>query len=66
MATLKERRKSDRERQKRWKARRKAEGKKIITAMISLKSQLILNREKRRTGQSTSAIIEKAILLLAE
>lgn len=66
MATLKERRKSDRERQRRWKARQKAEGKKNITAMISLKSQLILNREKRRTGQSTSAIIEKAILLLAE
>lgn len=66
MATLNQRRKTDRERQKRWRDRQKKDGKKQISAMISLKAQIILNREKRRTDETTSEVIEKAILLLAE
>ena len=64
MASLKERRKSDRERQRRWKERQKQQGKKLVSAMISLKAQLILFREKKRTGESNSEVIERAILNL--
>lgn len=66
MATLKERRQTDRERQKRWRERQRGKGKKQVSAMISLKAQIILNREKRRTDSSTSAVIERAILKLVE
>ena len=34
--------------------------------MLSLKAQIILNREKRRNHASTSDVIEQAILRLAE
>jgi hypothetical protein len=66
MATLKQRRQTDRERQKRWRQRQRENGKKQISAMLSLKAQIILNREKRRTGATNSDVIERAILLLAE
>ena len=66
MATLNQRRKTDRERQQRWRERQIKNGKKQISAMISLKAQIILNREKRRTNGTTSEVIEKAILNLAE
>lgn len=66
MATLNQRRKTDRERQQRWRERQIKDGKKQISAMISLKAQIILNREKRRTNGTTSEVIEKAILNLAE
>ncbi len=64
MATLADRRKTDRERQKRWRDRQQSMGKKQVSAMISLKAQLILNREKKRTGRTNSEIIETAILKL--
>ena len=66
MATLKQRRETDRERQQRWRERQRNQGKKQVSAMLSLKAQIILNREKRRTNASTSDIIEQAILRLAE
>jgi hypothetical protein len=66
MATLKDRRRSDRLRQTRWRQRQRGEGKKQISAMVSLKAQIILNREKKRTGESNSQVIERAILSLAE
>ena len=66
MATLNQRRKTDRERQKRWREQQKKDGKKQISAMISLKAQIILNREKRRTNSTTSEVIEQAILKIAE
>jgi len=44
----------------------KKDGKKQISAMISLKAQIILNREKRRTNSTTSEVIEQAILKIAE
>lgn len=65
MATLKQRRKTDRDRQQRWRDRQREQGKKQISAMLSLKAQIILNREKRRTHASTSDVIEQAILRLA-
>ncbi len=64
MATIADRRKTDRERQKRWRDRQQRIGKKQVSAMISLKAQLILNREKKRTGKTNSEIIETAILKL--
>mgnify|MGYP001263531738 CR=1 FL=1 len=66
MATLKQRRKTDRDRQQRWRDRQREQGKKQISVMLSLKAQIILNREKRRTNASTSDVIERAILRLAE
>lgn len=66
MTTLKSRRETDRLRQKRWKDHQKALGKKMVSGMISLKAQLILNREKKRTGESNSAILERAILNLSK
>lgn len=66
MATLKERRKTDRDRQQRWRDRQREQGKKQISVMLSLKAQIILNREKKRTNASTSDVIEQAILRLTE
>ena len=66
MATIADRRRTDRERQQRWRDRQRSRGKKQISAMISLKAQLILNREKKRTGETASDIIERAILNLAD
>jgi hypothetical protein len=66
MATLKQRRVADRIRQKRWRENQRNQGKKQVSAMISLKAQIILNREKRRTRSTTSEVIEKAVLLLNE
>lgn len=66
MSTLRERRRSDRERQTRWRQSQRNQGKKQISAMISLKAQIILNREKKRTGESNSEIVERAILNLLE
>lgn len=65
MATLKERRTCDRNRQRRWRERQNQQGMKQISAMISLKAQIILNRQKRLHSATTSEIIEKAILQLA-
>ena len=62
MTTLKDRRRTDRMRQAKWRDRQRKQGKKQISAMLSLKAQLILNREKKRTGESSSDVIERAIL----
>ena len=64
MTTLKERRSTDRQRQQKWRKRQQELGKKQISAMISLKSQILLNREKIRYGESTSEIIERALSAL--
>ena len=61
MATLKHRRETDRIRQQKWRLRQHEKGKKQISAMLSLKAQLLLNREKRRSGESTSQVIERAL-----
>lgn len=66
MATLKDRRRSDRLRQMRWRQRQREDGRKQISAMISLKAQILLNREKKRTGETNSEIIDRLILNLTE
>jgi hypothetical protein len=66
MTTIADRRKTDRARQQRWRDRQRSRGKMQISAMISLKAQLILKREKKRTGETNSDIIERAILNLAD
>lgn len=66
MPTIHDRRKSDRQRQKRWREKQISQGKKQISAMISLKAQLILNREKKRNGETNSQVIERAILMLVD
>jgi len=54
--------KSGRERQKRWRERRKSEGKKVLTATLSEKAKIILEREKERTGHTLSSIIDRALI----
>ena len=66
MATLKDRRRSDQLRQARWRQRQHNNGKKQVSAMISLKAQIILTREKKRTGETNSEVIERLILSLGE
>jgi hypothetical protein len=66
MPTIHDRRKSDRQRQKRWREKQTSQGKKQISAMLSLKAQLILNREKKRRGETNSQVIERAILKLVD
>ncbi len=53
--------KSGRERQKRWRKKQKAKGKKAITAVLSNESREILEREKERTGDSFSGIIDRTL-----
>ena len=60
MATLRERRKVDRERQKRWRERRLAEGNKQLLVMLDLNAQIALKRVKRRTGETNAEIINRA------
>lgn len=66
MVNINQRRKSDRLRQKRWRNRQLDQGKKQVSAMISLKAQLILNREKKRSGENNSQVIERAIIALVK
>ncbi len=54
------------ERQKKWRKKQKALGKKPYTVMLSRKAQAILSDEKQRTGESLASIIEKAILYLGK
>ena len=52
----------DAQRIKRWRERRRAEGKKSFTLVLSKESQEILDSEKEMTGETYSAIVEKALL----
>jgi hypothetical protein len=66
MATIEERRKADRKRQKRWRKRKLAEGNKQTLLMLTPKAQKVLKREKRRTGASYGQIINRAIIRIEE
>lgn len=66
MATIHQRRKTDRERQMRWRRNKLAEGRKDIHIMLEPKAQRILDQEKRRTGESYVQIINRAILKLKD
>ena len=64
MATLSDRRKADRDRRARWVKRQRVNGKKIVSAVLSRNAQDALCKEKERTGESNSAVIERALLNL--
>ena len=66
MATIEERRKTDRKRQKRWRKRKLQEGNKQTLLMLTPKAQKILKREKGRTGESYVQIINRAIIAIEE
>jgi hypothetical protein len=66
MATIEERRKTDRKRQKRWRKRKLEEGNKQTLLMLTPKAQEVLKREKGRTGESYVQIINRAIISIEE
>jgi hypothetical protein len=57
MATTK-----DKDRQKKWKEKQKAHGKKSVTIMLDKYVKDLIDKERKRTGFSTASIIELAIL----
>lgn len=59
---IEKRRKTDRERQKRWRKNKLAEGHKQIQLMLTREAQEVLVREKERTGESFVQIINRAII----
>jgi hypothetical protein len=66
MATIQQRRKIDRERQKRWRKKKLADGQKQTLVMLGSEAQEILKREKERTGEPYVQIINRAIIGLKE
>jgi hypothetical protein len=62
MANIHQRRKTDRERQKRWHKKKLAEGNKQIHIMLTPEAQEILNRERDRTGEPYVQIINRLIV----
>ena len=55
---------NDTERLRKWRKRKRAEGKKSFTVVLSAEAQKVLVSEKNKTGSSYSAVIEKALLSL--
>jgi hypothetical protein len=47
-----------------WRKRQKAEGKTSVTVLLSQETRIILTEEKEKTGESYSAIVEKALQAL--
>jgi hypothetical protein len=66
MATIQQRRKIDRERQKRWRKKKLAEGQKQTLVMLGPVAQEVLKREKKRTGEPYVQIINRAIIGLKD
>lgn len=66
MKALEQRRKADRERLKRWRKRKLADGNKPIQLMLTPEAQKILIREKERTGEPYVRIIHRAIAHLEQ
>lgn len=66
MATLAQRRKTDRERLKRWRKKKLEEGNKQILIMLTPEAQKVLDREKARTGEPHVQIINRAIISVEE
>lgn len=54
--------KAGRERQKRWRERRKARGEKILTITLSREAKRILKKEQDKTGDTFSNIIDRALI----
>ena len=66
MATIEERRKTDRERVKRWRKKKLAEGNKQIQIMLTPEAQAVLQQEKAKTGEPFVQIINRAIIGIAQ
>ena len=66
MRSLKERRKIDKERVKRWRDRCQMAGGHSLQVMLSPEARSVLESEREKTGESFTAIVNKAILLLRE
>ena len=66
MTTIHQRRKTDRERQKRWRNRKLAEGNKHTLVMLTPEARKVLKREKDRTGETYVQIINRAIINIGE
>ena len=66
MATLQERRKSDRKRSIRYRKKKQTEGGRKIQVMFSPAANEILEREKKLTGDSLVSIVNRAIVGLKE
>ena len=64
MVTIADRRKTDRERIKRWRKNQIAKGNKPVQLMLTPEAQKVLNTEKERTGESLVRIINRAIMNL--
>ena len=60
--TVRQRRKTDRERLKRWRKKKLAEGNKQIQLMLTPEAQNVLMHEKERTGEPYVQIINRAII----
>jgi len=66
MPIIEKRRKTDRERQKRWRKKKLAQGNKQIQLMLTPEAQEVLAREKDRTGEPYVQIINRAIINIEE
>ncbi len=66
MATLEERRKTDRERLKRWRRKKLAEGSKQIQIMLTPEARAVLKQEKDKTGEPFVQIINRAIVSISK
>jgi hypothetical protein len=62
VATIEQRRKTDRERRERWRKRKLSEGNKQIQIMITGEAQKVLKLEKERSGEPFVQIINRAIM----
>jgi predicted Zn-dependent protease len=56
--------KKETDRTRRWRARKKAEGKSSFTVLLSREAKAILTEEKAKTGESYSVIVDKALHVL--
>ena len=52
---------SEADRTRKWREKRRAEGKKSFTILLSEEAQQIIKAEKETTGENYSAIIERAL-----
>jgi hypothetical protein len=66
LATLQERRKSDRKRSSRYRGKKQTEGGRLIQVMLSPAASEILEQEQKCTGESLVSIVNHAILGLKD
>ncbi len=58
---MKGRMEKERERQRRWRSRQKDKGLKSVAGMVSQEAFDVIQKEKKRTGEKVSDILERAI-----